>query len=186
MKYITERDIRLEFIIVDNSQINDCVERFNQILMRKVNTFLKNNNLAVKWWFELIHAVNYFRNIYFVTDFINDNGKLVISFQAFIERFYNYQTFRRIDQKSKYQIIKSATSYKKFDDYKASNVLIDYEKKHIYRIITEKDKIKRCFNVEWYNNLIARLIEKNISQKFSFSQSQFQSMSSSTQSIFLS
>ena len=29
MKFIIERKIRIEFIIIENSQINDCVERFN-------------------------------------------------------------------------------------------------------------------------------------------------------------
>ena len=56
--------------------------------------------------------------------------------------------FRRIDQKNEYQIIKSVINYKKFDDYKTFDVLINYEKKHIYKIIIEKNKIKRCFNVK--------------------------------------
>ena len=48
IKYIIERNIRLKFIIVDNSQMNDCVERFNQIFIRKINIFLKNNNFVVQ------------------------------------------------------------------------------------------------------------------------------------------
>ena len=48
MKYIIEQDIRFEFIIVDNLQINNCVERFNQTFMRKINIFFKNNNFVVK------------------------------------------------------------------------------------------------------------------------------------------
>ena len=41
--YINEKNIRLKFIIVKNSQINDCVERLNQTFMRKTNIFFKNN-----------------------------------------------------------------------------------------------------------------------------------------------
>ena len=40
------------------------------------------------------------------------------------------------------------TDYKKFDNYKTLDVLINYKKEHIYKIITEKSKIKRCFNVK--------------------------------------
>ena len=48
MKFIIEREIRIKFITVENFQINDCVERFNQIFIRKTNTFFKNNNIVVK------------------------------------------------------------------------------------------------------------------------------------------
>ena len=48
IKYIIKRNIRFEFIIVDNSQINNYVECFNQIFMRKINIFFKNNNFVVK------------------------------------------------------------------------------------------------------------------------------------------
>ena len=48
MNYIVERNIRLKFIIVENSQMNDCVERFNQIIMRKINIFFKNNVIVFK------------------------------------------------------------------------------------------------------------------------------------------
>ena len=90
MEYITERGIRLESIIVGNSQMNGCVERFNQTLMRKVNIFFKDNNLVVKWWPELVYAANYLRNICLVTGLIDNNSKLVTSFQASTGRFYNY------------------------------------------------------------------------------------------------
>ena len=48
IKFIIEREIRIEFIIIENFQINNCVERFNQIFMRKVNIFFKNNNIVIK------------------------------------------------------------------------------------------------------------------------------------------
>ena len=48
MEYIAERDIRFEPTTAGNSQINGCVERFNQIIMRKVNTFLKDNDIVFK------------------------------------------------------------------------------------------------------------------------------------------
>ena len=167
MEYIAERGIRFEPITVGNSQMNGCAERFNQIIMRKANIFLKDNDIVLKWWPELVHAANHLRNICFVTGLIDSNGKPITSFHVSTGRSYDYHTFRRIGQRDEYQVIKPAIGYKKFDDHKASGVLISYEKEHIYRIIIEKSKIKRCFNVKWYNNLTARSIEKEFSQRFS-------------------
>ena len=48
MKFTFEQNIRFEFIIAENFQINDGVERFNQTLMRKINIFLKNNGFVFK------------------------------------------------------------------------------------------------------------------------------------------
>ena len=48
IKFIIERKIRIEFITVENFQINNCVERFNQIFMRKINIFFKNNDIVIK------------------------------------------------------------------------------------------------------------------------------------------
>ena len=172
MDYIAERGIRLEPITAGNPQMNGSAERLNQILMRKANIFLKDNDIAVKWWPELVHAVNHFRNICFVTGLIDSNGKPITSFHALTERPYEYNTLRRIGQKGKYQVSKSSTGYKKLDNHRAPGVLIGYEKEHIYKIITEKGKIKRCSNVKWYNNLTARPIEKKSSQRSSPSQPQ--------------
>ena len=79
---------------------------------------------------------------------INNNKKLIILYKTFIDYLYNYNFFRRINQKNKYQIIKFNTNYKKFDDYKISNVLMNYKNEYIYKIIIETKKLKRCFNVE--------------------------------------
>ena len=43
-----EQSIRVELIIVDNFQMNNCAKRFNQTFMRKVNIFLKNFKLSLK------------------------------------------------------------------------------------------------------------------------------------------
>ena len=48
VNYINEKNIRLKFIIVENSQINEIVKRLNQTFMRKTNIFFKNNNLYFK------------------------------------------------------------------------------------------------------------------------------------------
>ena len=45
---IIERNIRFKFIIVNNLQINNSVECLNQTIMRKINIFLKNNNIVIK------------------------------------------------------------------------------------------------------------------------------------------
>ena len=75
--YREERDIIMKFFIVENSQMNECVERFNQIIMRKINTFLKNSKLLIKWWFELVNAVNHIRKILIFIFVINDNDKSI-------------------------------------------------------------------------------------------------------------
>ena len=152
INYINEKNIRLKFIIVENSQINEIVKRLNQTFMRKTNIFFKNNNLYFKWWFELINVINYLWNICSITNLINNNKKSIISYKTFINYSYNYNFFRCIDQKNEYQIIKFNINYKKFDDYKISNVLINYKNEYIYRIIIETKKFKKCFNVEWYDN----------------------------------
>ena len=46
--FCNKQNIRTEFIIVNNFQINDCAKRFNQTLMRKINTFYKNSKLLLK------------------------------------------------------------------------------------------------------------------------------------------
>ena len=96
MDYIAERDIWLESITAENPQMNGSAERLNQTLMRKANIFLKNNDIAVKWWFELVHAANHFRNICLVTDLIDSNSKPITLFHASTERSYEYNTLRRI------------------------------------------------------------------------------------------
>ena len=41
INYINEKNIRLKLIIVENLQINEVVERLNQIFMRKTNIFFE-------------------------------------------------------------------------------------------------------------------------------------------------
>ena len=43
-----KRYIRIQFFIVKNFQMNNCVERFNQNFMRKINIFQKNFELTLK------------------------------------------------------------------------------------------------------------------------------------------
>ena len=172
MEFTDERGIRIEPTTAGNPQMNGGAERLNQNLMRKANTFLKDNELAVKWWPELVHAASHLRNIRPVTGLIDSNGKPITPFQASTGRPYDYNTLRRIGQRGEYQVTKPATGYKKFDHHRVPGVLVGYEGEHIYRIITEKGKIKRCSNAEWYDNLIARPIEKDSSQRSSPSQPQ--------------
>ena len=181
INYINEKSIRLKFIIVENSQMNETVERLNQTFIRKTNIFFKNNDLHFKWWLELINAVNHLRNICSVKNLINNNKKSITSYETFTNHSYNYNFFRRINQKDEYQIIKFSTSYKKFDDYKVSNVLINYKNEHIYRVIIKAKKFKRCFNVEWYDSF-SKMSFQN-SQSSSQALKSFQAFQS-TQSLF--
>ena len=86
-----KRDIKMKSSIVDNSQMNEFVERLNETLLRKTNTILKDADLNLKWWLKLIATVNLYRNISLVFD------RIVISFEVFIEHFYNYDHLRRIE-----------------------------------------------------------------------------------------
>ena len=95
--YQKKRDIRIEFFIVDNFQINECVERFNQIFIREINTFLKIFELFIKWSFELINFVNYIRNVFIFIFVIDDVDKSILFYQKFIDDVYFIEKFRCID-----------------------------------------------------------------------------------------
>ena len=47
--YYLKRNIRREFIIVENSQISNCTKRLNQIFIRKINFILKSSNINIKY-----------------------------------------------------------------------------------------------------------------------------------------
>ena len=47
--YCLKRNIRREFIIVENFQINNYTKRLNQIFIRKINFILKNSNIDIKY-----------------------------------------------------------------------------------------------------------------------------------------
>ena len=158
-----KRDIKIKSSIVDNSQINEYVERLNETLLRKTNTMLKDANLNFKWWSKLIVTINLYRNISLVFD------RLVISFEVFIEHFYNYNHLRRIEQKDKTLNIKFFTSWKKFNVRIRSMILIDYNDEHIYRIIDVKSDIHRVFSVNWLRN--KRVNQNDVALLFRVSES---------------
>ena len=145
--YRKKRDIWIEFFIVDNFQINECVKRFNQIFMRKINTFLKKFELFIKWWFKLINLVNYIRNVFIFIFVIDDVNKLISFYQKFINYVYFIEKFRHIDQKRKYLMFKFNIKWKRFQNYRQREILIKYDKKNIYRIIIMLNNIYRFFNV---------------------------------------
>ena len=87
-----------------------------------------------------------YRNISLVFD------RLIISFEVFIEHFYNYNHLRRIEQRDEVLNIKLFTNWKKFNARIKSMILIDYDDEHIYRIIDVKSDIHRVFNVNWLRN----------------------------------
>ena len=150
--YRKKRDIRIELFIADNFQMNECVERFNQILMRKINTFLKNFELLIKWWLELINFVNHIRNVLIFISVTDDVDKSISSYQKSIDHVYLIERFRRIDQERKYLMIKLNTEWKKFQDHRQREILIKYDEKNIYRMIIISNNIYRFFNVEWLDN----------------------------------
>ena len=44
-----KRNIKMKSSVVDNSQMNEYVERFNETLLRNTNTMFKDANLNLKW-----------------------------------------------------------------------------------------------------------------------------------------
>ena len=141
-----KRDIKMKSSIVDNSQMNELVERLNETLLRKTNTMLKDADLDLKWWSKLIATINLYRNISLVFD------RIVTSFEVSIEHFYNYSHLRRIEQRGEALNIKFFTSWKKFNDRIKSMILVDYDDEHIYRMIDVKNDIHRVFSVNWFDN----------------------------------
>ena len=89
-----------------------------------------------------------YRNIFFVIEFIDKKNEFIIFYEIFTNYFFNYNFLKRIDQRDEYQIIKFSIDYKKFVDYRALDIFVNYENEHIYRMIIEKNEIKRIFNVE--------------------------------------
>ena len=89
-----------------------------------------------------------YRNIFFVIEFIDEKNEFIIFYEIFTNYFFNYNFLKRIDQRDEYQIIKFSIDYKKFVDYRAFDIFVNYENEYIYRIIIEKNEIKRIFNVE--------------------------------------
>ena len=150
--YREKRDIRIELSTADNSQMNECAERLNQTLMRKINTFLKNSELFIKWWFELINSVNHIRNALIFISVTDDVDKSISSYQKFIDHVYFIERFRRIDQEGEYLMIKFNTEWKKFQDHRQREILIEYDEESIYRMIIISSNIYRFFNVEWLDN----------------------------------
>ena len=89
-----------------------------------------------------------YRNIFLVIDFIDKKNESIIFYEFFTYYFFNYNFFKRINQRDEYQIIKLLIDYKKFVDHRVLDIFVNYENEYIYRMIIEKNKIKRIFNVE--------------------------------------
>ena len=127
--------------------MNDCVERFNQTFMRKINIMLKNVDLSKKWWLKVIIIVNLYRNISSIADLKNKINWFITFFEIFTNHMYNYNHIRRVNQLNEILNIKFSTDWKKLIDHIKSMILIDYEEEHIYQMIDWNNKIKRMFSV---------------------------------------
>ena len=132
--------------------MNDCVKRFNQTFIRKINIMLKNVDLSKKWWSEIIIIVNLYRNISSVVNLKDKINQFIIFFKVFTNYMYNYNYIRWINQLNEILNIKLNTSWKKLINHIKSMILIDYEKEYIYRMINWNNKIRRIFNVYWLNH----------------------------------
>ena len=132
--------------------MNNYIEHFNQTFMRKISIMLKNSDLSKKWWLKIIIIVNLYRNISSIVDLKDKINQFIIFFEIFTSHIYNYNYIRRINQLNETLNIKLSTNWKKLIDHIKSMILIDYERKHVYRIIDWSNKIKRMFNVYWLNH----------------------------------
>ena len=87
-----------------NSQLStirkwiEYVERLNQILMRKINIMIKNSDLIIKWWLEIIRIANLYRNIILAIDFHDKTNRSINFFEMFTSHMYNYAHIQIIDQ----------------------------------------------------------------------------------------
>ena len=146
--------------------MNNCAERLNQTFMRKINIMLKNADLSKKWWSKIIIIVNLYRNISSVVDLKDKINRFIIFFKIFTNHMYNYNHIYWINQLNETLNIKSSTDWKKLIDHIKLMILIDYEKKHIYRMIDWSNKIKQMFNVYWLNHKKSLKQQKNQINKF--------------------
>ena len=62
LNYLKKNNIQWESTVSNNSQMNDVVERLNQILWRIMKTMLIASKLLLKYWSKLLVTINYFRN----------------------------------------------------------------------------------------------------------------------------
>ena len=137
----------MKFITTENLEINDCVKRFNQTFMQKINIILKNVDLPKKWWLKIIIIVNFYCNISSIVDLKNKINQFIIFFEIFTNYMYNYNYFRQVNQLNEILNIKFNTNWKKLIDHIKLMILIDYEKEHIYQMIDWSNKIRRMFNM---------------------------------------
>ena len=110
---------------------------------------LKIFDLVIKWWFEIIVIVTFYRNIASIIDFHDKTNRIINSFEIFTNRIYNYAHIQRIKEIKKVLNIKSQIDWKKFKNRIKFMMLIEYNKKYVYRMIDFNDKIKRVFNISW-------------------------------------
>ena len=142
-----EKGIVWEPIIPGNPQQNGSAERLGQTLLRKASAMLKESNLDIKYWPEMIRTANYLRNRQPVT------GKSMTPFEASYGRRPQLGHLRRIGQIGYAQDRKPSTGWKKFQDRAIKCRLLGYEGNHIYRMLMPGGSIMRYSNVAWTENL---------------------------------
>ena len=108
---------------------------------------LKESNLAIKYWPEMIRTANYLRNRQPVL------GKSITPFEASYVCRPQLGYLRRIEQIGYFQDRKPSTGWKKFQDRAIKCRLLGYEGIHIYRILIPGGSIMRYSNVAWTENL---------------------------------
>lgn len=135
--YLLENEIQLKLIIIDNSQMNDAIERFEQILLRKMISTLKNSDFFKDFWSKMMLTINYLINQSSIIDFNN------ILIEAFEFAKSNLSHLRILSFKVWFKVLK----HKKLQDKIKCCVLVDYEDDWICWLLTDKDILIRSVNV---------------------------------------
>ena len=126
--------------------MNGAAERLGQTLHGMASAMLKESNLPMKYWSELILASNYLRNRLPVV------GRAITPYEARTKHKPCLQHLRRIGQSGFAQNRKPYTGWKHFQDCSTKGTLVGYEGEHIYRMLMPNGQIMRYSNVDWIEN----------------------------------
>ena len=144
--YREEHGIIWEATVPGNPQMNGAAERLGQTLHGMASAMLKESNLPMKYWSELILTSNYLRNRLPVV------GRAITPYEARTKHKPCLQHLRRIGQSGFTQNRKPYTGWKHFQDRSTKGILVGYEGEHIYRMLMPNGQIMRYSNVDWTDN----------------------------------
>ena len=156
--YRHENDIEWEFCISEKSQVNEVVERLDQLLWIKISALLVDVvfSLNKKYWSETVKTVNYLRNRQY-------NFNLDCSlYEKDFGRKLKLTHFRKIEDMKLVNIHLGAAGWKKRKSRKIYCRLLGYENDNIYRLLVFDDFIYRFDKVSWLTSGIKRKADQSL------------------------